>query len=207
MWNGAETKIELILIRHGKTKANGEHRYLGKTDEALSTFGKEQLQRRKKQQVYPECEVVFASPMKRCIETAEILYPHHNVKKIKEWEEIDFGAFEGKNYLELQEDERYQEWMASNGTLPFPGGESREEFVERCKLGWEIMTRTLLDYGKEPGGGRVAVVVHGGTIMALLSVLAGGAYFDYQVANGEGYICTATVVEQQLKLIDIRKLQ
>ena len=35
----------------------------------------------------------------------------------------------------------------------------------------------------------VVCVVHGGTIMALLSHFAGGEYFDYQCKNGEGYRC------------------
>ena len=33
----------------------------------------------------------------------------------------------------------------------------------------------------------VAAVVHGGTIMAVLSTLTGGEYFDFQLKNGESY--------------------
>ena len=33
----------------------------------------------------------------------------------------------------------------------------------------------------------IALVVHGGTIMALLSAYCGGEYFDYQVPNGSGF--------------------
>ena len=36
----------------------------------------------------------------------------------------------------------------------------------------------------------ITAVVHGGTIMALLHILAGGNYFDYQVKNGCGYRLT-----------------
>ena len=35
----------------------------------------------------------------------------------------------------------------------------------------------------------VAAVVHGGVIMTILSAYAGGGYFDYQCANGEGFAC------------------
>ena len=34
------------------------------------------------------------------------------------------------------------------------------------------------------------LIVHGGTIMTLMSVYEGGGYFDYQVPNGGGYVCS-----------------
>ena len=52
---------------------------------------------------------------------------------------MDFGEFEGKNYIELQKDPNYQAWIDSNGTLPFPGGESREAFIKRCEQGFYRM--------------------------------------------------------------------
>ena len=54
---------------------------------------------------------------------------------IPEWTEIDFGLFEGKNHRELSGNMAYQEWIDSNGTLPFPEGESREEFIDRSIAG------------------------------------------------------------------------
>lgn len=49
MWNGTEDKIKVKItwIRHGMTQANGEHRYLGKTDEPLSETGIHLLQEKK----------------------------------------------------------------------------------------------------------------------------------------------------------------
>lgn len=129
MRNRSENQITLVMIRHGETKANKEHRYLGKTDETLSKEGEIQLAEYKKLQLYPKLVSLYVSPMKRCMQTAEILYPDIQPVPIKAWEEIDFGAFEGKNYIELQGDERYQAWIDSKGTLPFPDGESREEFA------------------------------------------------------------------------------
>lgn len=35
--------MELYLIRHGKTKGNGEERYIGSTDEPLSAEGRREL--------------------------------------------------------------------------------------------------------------------------------------------------------------------
>lgn len=189
MWNWSENKIKLVLVRHGATKANKEQRYLGKTEEALSEEGMEILQRTKADKYYPCIDYLFSSPMKRCQETAAILYPEHKAVMIPEWEEMDFGVFEGKNYQELQGDKRYQEWIDSNGTLPFPEGESREVFVKRCERGFYRMLTLLAERVEEKRDITVGLIVHGGTIMALLSNFFGGEYFDYQVANGNGYCC------------------
>ena len=61
-----------ILIRHGMTEGNKERRYVGcRTDEPLCAEGTARLEK----QAYPEADRVFVSPMKRCLETATILYP------------------------------------------------------------------------------------------------------------------------------------
>lgn len=191
MWNRTENKVTITMIRHGETFANKEHRYLGRTDESLSDEGKEKLLKLKREGNYPLVDAVFASPMKRCLETVQLLYPDNEAIIIPEWQEMNFGAFEGKNYKELQGDERYQAWIDSNGTLPFPDGESREEFLERCKNGFYHMLNKLRELEEKSGSNdiKIALIVHGGTIMSLLSSFYGGEYFDYQVSNGMGYCC------------------
>lgn len=202
MRNRSENQITLIMLRHGATQANKERRYLGKTNEALSHEGESELKKYKELQLYSAIDVLFSSPMKRCIQTAEILYPKMQPVLIKEWEEMDFGAFEGKNYKDLQGDERYQAWIDSNGTLPFPGGESREDFIVRCDEGF----RRMIEHVRENRECRTAgMIVHGGTIMALLSRYCGGEYFDYQAANGKGYICTVeNLYDEKIKITGIK---
>lgn len=199
MRNRAEDQIVLALIRHGETEANARRRYLGKTDESLSERGKQLLLSYKEQNLYPKAAYLFASPMKRCVETAEILYPAQKPIVFPEWEEMDFGRFEYKNYEELKDDPAYQQWIDSGGMTAFPGGESREAFLFRCGTGFRKMYGMLRkaqaenqrENVAEPV--RAAAIVHGGTIMALLSSYAKGdcqkGYFDYQAANGRGYLC------------------
>ena len=132
MWNGTEDKIKVKItwIRHGMTQANGEHRYLGKTDEPLSETGIRLLQEKKKEYFSSSPEFLYTSPMKRCVQTAELLFERNPIL-IPEWKEMDFGQFEGKNYKELKDNPCYQKWIDSNGTLPFPGGEDPKAFKER----------------------------------------------------------------------------
>ena len=224
MWNGTEDKIKVKItwIRHGMTQANGEHRYLGKTDEPLSETGIRLLQEKKKDYFSSPPEFLYTSPMKRCVQTAELLFERKPVL-IPEWKEMDFGQFEGKNYEELKDNPDYQKWIDSNGTLPFPGGEPREQFIRRSMEGFDWMMsdiliksekNTRIQNGTETQDLKnnceteipVVAVVHGGTIMAVLSSLTGGEYFDFQVKNGEGYETVLEWIQGRWKITSLTKI-
>lgn len=197
MWNRAENQIEMYLIRHGSTVSNEEHRYLGQTEEPLSESGISKLQVQAGEWDPFAPELVFSSPLKRCRQSAQLLFPTVPVIVVPEWKEMNFGRFEGKNYVELNGDPDYQAWIDSGGRIAFPEGESREEFVRRTVEGManvlELLSKQVQQKScpacDDAGGICVAAVVHGGTIMALLSHYAGGDYYDYQVENGRGYHC------------------
>ena len=224
MWDWTEDKIKVKItwIRHGMTRANEEHRYLGKTDEPLSEKGIRFLQGKKKKSFFNAPEFLYASPMKRCVQTAEILFRRKPVL-IPEWKEMDFGQFEGKNYEELKDNPDYQKWIDSNGTLPFPGGEPREQFIRRSMEGFDRMMsdiliksekNTRIQNGTETQDLKnnceteipVVAVVHDGTIMAVLSSLTGGEYFDFQVKNGEGYETVLEWIQGRWKITSLTKI-
>ena len=169
-----------ILIRHGMTRGNQEKRYVGcRTDEPLCPEGIAML----KQAVYPDVEQVYISPLRRCRETAAILYPNVKTETVPDFRECDFGEFEYRNYAELNGRADYQAWINSGGELPFPGGESRAAFSGRSLAAF----RALVPAGD---GENCALIVHGGTIMAIMEAMARprGYYYDFQVGNGGGYI-------------------
>lgn len=172
--------MKIIFIRHGKTSGNLEKRYIGVTDEPLCEEGVSEL----KNISYPDCDIVISSPMKRCIQTAEIIYPDKKIVVGENLKECDFGKFEGKNYLELSGDADYQKWIDSGGTLAFPHGESPADFKKRCI---EEFDKTVSGYTENTV---LAFVVHGGTIMSVLEKYAypKGGYYDFQVQNAHGYI-------------------
>ena len=176
---------EFYLIRHSMTKGNLEKRYVGsRTDEPLCREGIALLEGFS----YPageQVERVIVSPMRRCVQTAQILFPGKELVLEPGLMECDFGAFENKNYEELSGDPAYQEWIDSNGTMPFPGGESMEGFQKRCREQFARILEACLEESVELG----AFVVHGGTIMSILSGFSKvpGDYFSWQVKNGEGF--------------------
>lgn len=211
MWNQPEIKINLTLIRHGKTPSNREHRYLGVTEEALSGEGRKQLEILAEKDILKKTWLLFISPMLRCQESAGILFPGRKAYPIEEWREMNFGAYEGKNYEDLKNDSYYQKWIDSNGTLPFPEGESQQEYIKRCHRGLLTATKIIQkeiaeNQMTESQPRNITAVVHGGTIMALLHILAGGNYFDYQVKNGGGYCCKLRLCGEEWKLDSLEEI-
>src|SRR5699024_9253877 len=139
---------------------------------------------------YPAVESVIASPMKRCIETARLIYPEAEIRTEPLLRECDFGLFEGKTYEELKNHPAYIEWLESGGMTAFPEGEPQELFRNRCAEGVQKWIDILLEEKAESA----AFVVHGGTIMASLSRLAEETHYFYhwQVENGGGYEALVT---------------
>lgn len=196
--------MEWIWIRHGMTKGNMEKRYIGcRTDEGLCDAGRRMLLEKKALGLYPQADVVYVSPMKRCLETAEILYPDAEKRIVPGFRECDFGLFENKNYQELSGQPAYQAWIDQNGKAPFPGGEDPAAFGRRSV---EALQELLGEEGLCHG--RAAFVVHGGTIMAVFSALdeKPKGFYDYQVENGGGYWCRAERLGGVLAFCSCRKL-
>ncbi len=184
--------MEIFLIRHGTTAGNLEQRYVGTTDEPLTEDSSVHLEENRG--AYPCAAMVFSSPLRRCVQTAKLLYPEADILPLEGLRECDFGEFEYKNYMELQSDARYQAWIDSSGTIAFPGGESREQFADRCCEAF----REGCARAKRAGTKQVAFVVHGGTIMAILDRFSSPHrdYFEWQVKNAEGFACRLNLKER-----------
>lgn len=184
--------MEVYLIRHGMTKGNQEHRYVSRTDEpVLEEIWQELRQRGRK---LPAMDGIVTSPYLRCLQTAEALFECKEPVQVEAFRELDFGAFEYKNYQELNQEPEYQCFIDCGGNIAFPGGEEPSAFKERCQEAF----LQCMEQAEQQNWKRVAFVVHGGTIMAILEALGYPErnYFDYQVENGKGY-CTCWQPETQ----------
>jgi alpha-ribazole phosphatase len=168
-------------------------RYIGKTDESLCGSGIAELSAIK----YPDCSLVIASPMKRCIETAALVYPDKKIMVYDDLRECGFGDFEGKSHDDLADNPDYQAWVDSGGTLPFPNGEDCESFRKRCVGAFE---KAVLE---NAGHEAITFVIHGGTIMAILAERAVPVrdFYDYQVGNGYGCITRYNRETKTLRIV------
>lgn len=185
--------MKIIFIRHGKTLGNVNKKYIGITDEPLCDDCICELFARE----YPSAECIVSSPMRRCVQTAEIIYLSQKYSVYNDLRECDFGDFEGKNYVELSGNPEYHKWVESNGELPFPNGEKHENFKKRCCDDFEKATAEHAECQS------IAFVVHGGTIMAILEKFAvpKRKFYDYQVKNGCGYITDYNAEAKEISII------
>ena len=175
----------LYLIRHGITEGNLDGKYIGQTDLALCPQGEKQIQQLVKAGVYPCVEKVYTSPLKRCVETAQIIYPDIQLSKVDEIAEMDFGQFEGKTQKELENLPEYTAWLKGGPEACPPDGEKFGDFSLRCISGLDIIFRDMMK--KEIT--RAAMVTHGGVITNLLAGfgLPKGHPADYMCGPGEGF--------------------
>lgn len=170
--------INIVFIRHGSTAGNLERRYIGRTDEPLCPLGIEQAEKLKG---LCKPDYIFASPMMRTRQTAQIVFPDMPIAFIENMRETDFGLFEGKTADELQNDVNYVNWIESLCLDPIPEGERVEDFKNRCCSAFLGVVNSL------PDGCTVAFVVHGGVIMSTLERFARPkkSFYDYHIKNGE----------------------
>ena len=80
-----EQKIEIWLIRHGKTPENEQHRYIGWLDSSLGSAGKAELIRASE-----TVSKVWVTNRRRTQETAQILFPGAKQILVPGLEEMNF---------------------------------------------------------------------------------------------------------------------
>lgn len=175
--------IELSFIRHGKTQGNLLRQYVGRSDQPLSQEGLSELFVLKSR--YPAVQSVFSSPMRRCRETAGMLYPGFESNLIEDFREMDFGDFECMTHEEIIALSGNADWGMDESRMQFPGGEDLDIFKKRCYDGFKTLIQTcLLENLKS-----AAVVIHGGVIMALMDRYCNEnrMYYAWMCNNGCGY--------------------
>ena len=155
----------IAFIRHGMTEANEDGRYIGTTDLPLSSLGAQELFDKLETLDYPNPQKVYTSPLKRCKQTAGILYPNCYTVELNELREMDFGAFENKKAEDLMDTPEYKQYIKGGLDNPPPGGEPAREMVNRCYEAIKIIISDMMYEGLTSA----AVVTHGGIIMNMLS--------------------------------------
>lgn len=183
--------MTVYLIRHGETELTSTHCYQGVTDTPLSDDGKSKI---KKSAFEPR--KVYVSPLVRCRETAEIMFPNAEITQVSAFSEMNFGDFEGKNWHDMENDSVYRAWVDGMCLGQCPNGESREEFSNRvCAAFNELISKT--------DENEIFIVAHGGTQMAVLERWGKPErdYYDWCAKPGAGYVLCADEFPEALTLV------
>lgn len=160
----------VFLVRHGATVLTAEDRFAGSTDVPLSDEGREQA-RRLALRLRPQGIVaVYASPLGRTVETAQILAAPFGVKvqTRPSLREISHGHWEEMTRAEVAEKfpEEAENWEKDPYTFAPDGGESGLAVTARA-------LPALLEIVRAHQGEKVLVVSHKATIRLLISSLLG----------------------------------
>jgi probable phosphoglycerate mutase len=151
----------LILVRHGETAWNAEHRIQGRLDVPLSATGVWQAEQLAQALAEEPIAAVYASDLARAWLTALPLaerlglapQPHTGLR------ERHFGIFQGHTLDEIAArwPQEFAGWRARDEAWRMPQGESGREFIDRVLAALhEIVVRHR--------GDTIAVVAHGGVL-------------------------------------------
>jgi 2,3-bisphosphoglycerate-dependent phosphoglycerate mutase len=158
----------LYLIRHGESLFNAQRRIQGQADVALSPLGLRQAAALAAALGSLEIDAIYASPLRRAMQTAEPLAAalQLKIRTDDRLKEINAGEFQGLEWDEIEKKwpDAAKRWRQQMPDFIIPGGESRRALAERGRAALEAI---------HAAGHRQAIVIaHGGVLAgALRSVL------------------------------------
>jgi broad specificity phosphatase PhoE len=176
------TARRLILVRHGESVWNVEHRVQGHTCRGLTEHGRVQAERTAEVLAARVRDaVVVSSDLGRCRDTAAPLVAALGIEPLVDanLRERNFGRWEGMTREDLERDDpaRYQRWRAGEDVIAEVGGESDVVLRGRAAA---VFSKLLGLRGGSDGtdsagadvvaervlaeAGTIVAVTHGGTI-------------------------------------------
>ncbi len=172
-----------MLVRHGQSTWNREHRIQGQLDPPLSDEGRRQAALLAERLVNRSFVGLYASDLKRAFETAEILGAALGVAAVPRvrLREVFLGEWEGLRTQEIAErfPDAWASWVEEPDWDVVPGGEGAAAFDTRVSAELdEIVTRHA--------HGDILVVTHGGVIQVALHRIVGRAsrgLFPFKIQN------------------------
>ncbi len=127
---------ELILVRHGETVWNVEKIYRGRADVDLDEVGIKQADLLGKYLSHWELEAVYSSPLKRALDTANIIARYHKIGVYITDGLIDFDYGEWQSLPEQEVRRSYpaliDKWHNNPQEVRMPGGESLADVRARA---------------------------------------------------------------------------
>jgi len=166
---------ELILARHGETVWNVEKIYRGRTDVNLDEVGIKQAELLGNHLSNWELETIYSSPLRRAIDTANIIARYQKIGVHIAEGLIDFDYGEWQSLSEQTVKNLYptlhDEWHNNPHKVRMPGGESLEDVKKRAI---KVVSVVLSEYQ-----GRIVLVSHRVVNKVLICSLLGlgNSYF------------------------------
>jgi probable phosphoglycerate mutase len=161
----------LILVRHGESVANAQGLLLGRTDAELTDVGRAQAEDARAL-VYGAVADVRSSPLRRALDTAELLDLGPAIQVDEQWIEVDYGEFECQPLGGIPA-EVWQRWQEDRDFRP-EGGETLAEVDRRVAAACDALF-AVDGAGARRRDGDVVVVSHVSPIKAAVAWALGTA--------------------------------
>ncbi|OLE54288.1 MAG: hypothetical protein AUG51_09035 [Acidobacteria bacterium 13_1_20CM_3_53_8] len=160
----------ILLIRHGQSEGNAEHRFGGHTATPLSERGRRQAEATARALAYERISAIYSSDLLRAVETAEPLARVANltIEQTDAFRERSVGVMEGLTFEEAAEQypEQYAALIRRDFEHVILGGESYRQLLDRAS---RVLDRAI----EENRGGRIVIFSHTGAICILTLHLMG----------------------------------
>ncbi len=159
------TALRLLLVRHGQTSYNENQRWHDHSDIALTSLGVSQAHATAAALRNERPVAIYASPLRRSIQTADLLASAHDLKAIEKagLSEIDAGELGGLTYEEITK--KFPDFFRSWETDPVhttpPAGETMASLQSRC---WSAVNEII----KSHTDATVIVVSHSFSIASII---------------------------------------
>ena len=183
------------LLRHGEHNVQGKICAGRMPGVVLSERGRAEVEGAVKRLAGAGIAAIYASPMERTRETADIVGRHLSrpVTILDDLAELDFGEWTGKTFDEVRKDPRWPAWASHRSLSCIPGGETMREVQRR-------VVEAIMEMREQHPDDAVAVVSHGDVIRAAL-VFALGMPLDFY---GRIEVATASLSTMRIDANGIR---
>jgi broad specificity phosphatase PhoE len=187
----------LVLVRHGQSEWNAQHRVQGQSGAGLTDLGHRQAEHTAEwvRRTHPDARLV-SSDLRRCRQTVAPIAAALGTDVVEDPQvrERSFGRWEGLSLDEVQaaDPDLWARWRSGEDVVAEVGGETGDQLADR-------VTAALTAHADARDGGTVVVVTHGGPVWygmhALLGLPwatlggVGNAAVTELVRGGHGWWC------------------
>lgn len=183
----------IYLIRHGENKANLTKEFsYKKVDYPLTAKGVIQAQQTAEYFKDKHIDEIYASPLKRARETAEIIAEALGLKVVvmEQFREVNVGELEDRPpdaETWTLHNRILGGWLDGHPEIPFPGGENYLQLLDRMREG-------IRQVVSNKNGKNIIIVAHGGIISATLRDLCQNVDVE-ELGRQENHNCSITHIE------------
>lgn len=158
--------MEVLLIRHGETQYNIEHRIYGHAQIDLTARGRNQAIAVANRLKTAPINAIYSSDLVRAYQTAQSIAQHHalTVQADARFREVDVGAWEHLTEADVaaQYASEYAHFTMYPGEANYMGGES---FVDVQLRAWSALMSCISNHNEDD---TVCIVCHAGTISVIV---------------------------------------